>query len=309
MKMRSLGRTGIQVSEVGFGSLALGGEAYGPVTEDVAKAAVRRALELGCRLFDTADIYGTGRSERILGEVLEEAGPEVIIATKAGKSGERGYDPARIREALDGSLERLRRSRVDVFFLDDPPVEVLMDPALHELAEELKRESKIRAAGVSVVSVANGMAAARSGPWEVIEVEANLLRPEAVKELIPLAGKLGKGVVIKAPLDRGILSGKHGAVGDFDPADVRTNLPPEDFGWRIRAIEELRFLTEGTGRTLAQAALRFLLDEPGVASVLPGIKTPEQAEEALAASEVPRFSPTERQRVRELQSDDPWPQL
>jgi aryl-alcohol dehydrogenase-like predicted oxidoreductase len=304
MRSRPLGRCGLVVSEVGFGTWPLSGAAYGPVGEDDARAALARALELGCTFFDAADVYGAGRSERLLGDALGARRSGVTLATKAGRASADGFEPARLRAALEGSLARLATGWVDLFQLHDAPAAAIGDARVHRLMDELKREGLIRAAGVSVATPDDGALAVRSGAWDAVQVVVNVFFPEAARELLPLAAERGVGIVVKEPLDHGMLAGRHGADARFGAGDLRAHAPREEIAWRARGAERLRVLTEGTGRTSAQAALRWLLDLPGVSTVIPGIKSAAQAEEALAASEVPALTAAERERVDRLRAEE-----
>jgi aryl-alcohol dehydrogenase-like predicted oxidoreductase len=302
MKARPLGRTRLLVSEVGFGTLGLGGDVYGPVEDETSRAAILRAADLGCRLFDTADVYGAGRSEQLLGETLAGR-PDVLVATKAGKAGAGTLAPARLRAALSGSLGRLRRAAIDLFQIHDPPFATLLDPSIHELMSELRRERVIRAAGVSVIAPADGVEAVLCGAWDVVQVQASLVAPEATRRLFPLAAERGVGILVRVPLAHGILAGRHGRDTRFAPGDVRGQAPPAVVEHFCRLVERLRFLAEGTGRTLAQAAIRYLLDQPGVSSVLVGIKSSAQAEEAMAASGVAPLTSDEMAEILRVQAD------
>ncbi len=299
MRTRPLGRSGLVVSEVGFGCLPIGGGFYGPADDAESAAAIASALALGCTFFDTADVYG--KSERVLGAAI--AGRrDAVIATKAGLASPDGHRPERLRASLDASLERLGLPRAALFQLHDPPRDVLLDPKTHAFLLGLVSEKKARAIGASVVSVADGLAAVECGKYDAIQVEVNLLAPEAARELLQRAKERGVGVIAKVPLDHGVLSGKYGIDARFGPEDVRAQAPPAELAWRARALEELSFLWgEGTGRTPAQAALRWLLDQDGLSTVIPGVKTASQAEEAMGASDVSPLSADERARVDSLQ--------
>ena len=302
MKARPLGRTGLLVSEVGFGTLGLGGDVYGPVEDETSRAAVLKAVELGCRLFDTADVYGAGRSEQLLGETLAGRS-DALVATKAGKAGADALAPARLRAALAGSLGRLRRAAIDLFQIHDPPLATLLDPSIHELMRELKEEGVIRAAGVSVIAPADGVEAVLCGAWDVVQVQASLVAPTATRRLFPLAAERGVGILVRVPLAHGILAGRHDRDARFAPGDVRGQAPPAVVDHFCRLVDRLRFLAVGTGRTLAQAAIRYLLDQPGVSSVLVGIKSPAQAEEAMAASGVAPLTSDEMAEIVRIQAD------
>lgn len=302
MKARPLGRTSLLVSEVGFGTLGIGGDVYGPVDDDTSRAAILKAVDLGCRLFDTADAYGAGRSERLLGETIAGR-PEVLVATKAGKVGADLLSPPRLREALTGSLARLRRATIDLFQLHDPPLATLLDPAIHEFMRAVKHEGLIRAAGVSVISPADGIEAVLCGAWDAVQVQASLVAPEATHRLFPLAAERGVGILVRVPLGHGVLTGRRSRDARFGPGDVRAQAPPDVVEHFRRLADRFRFLAEGTGRTLAQAAIRYLLDQPGVSSVIPGIKSPAQAAEAMAASGVAPLTRDEMAEILRIQTE------
>jgi aryl-alcohol dehydrogenase-like predicted oxidoreductase len=302
MKTRPLGRTSLMVSEVGVGTLGIGGDVYGPVDDDTSRAAILKAVDLGCRLFDTADAYGAGRAERLLGETVAGR-PDVLVATKAGKVGADSLAPARLRDALTGSLRRLGRAAIDLFQLHDPPLATLLDPAIHELMRALKHEGLIRAAGVSVISPRDGIEAVSCGAWDAVQVQASLVAPEATQRLFPLAAERAVGILVRVPLGHGVLAGGHGRDARFGPGDVRGQAPPEIISHFCRLVDRFRFLAEGTGRTLAQAAIRYLLDQPGVSCVIPGIKSPMQAAEAMAAPGVAPLTSSEMAEILRIQAE------
>lgn len=305
MESRPLGRSGLLVSAVGFGGMPIAGGFYGETDDAESLAALARALELGCTLFDTADVYGNGRSERLIGAAIAGRLPSdapIVVATKAGLASPDGHRPEKLLLSFQASRARLGVGAIGLFLLHDPPRAAIADEAVLDLLRRLKAEGRARAIGVSVVSPEDGLAALDAGAYDAIEVEANLLRPEPLRTLAPRAAERSVAILVKVPLDHGILSGKYGASARFGPGDFRAHAPREELAWRARAVADLAFLwKEGRGRTPAQAALRYLLDAEGVTAVLPGAKTKAQAEEAMAASRVPPLSPEERERVRELQ--------
>lgn len=310
MKDRRLGKTGLRVSEVGFGGWAIGGNAfgnsYGSTDDAVSRAAIRRALELGITLFDTADVYGHGHSEALLGEVLAGwPGPSPVVVTKGGinfyrRDGtlEQDWTPLALAHAVQQSLVRLRRETLDVFLLMNPPVEDLDRWKVWETLDALKRSGKIRAAGVSVADPDDGVRLLRNHcPVDVLEVGYSLFYQGATVELLPLARKRRVGVLAREPLANGFLTGKHGAGAPFPDGDIRAALPPEYVSAMLDAAGSLDFLRRKGMRTLPQAALRFVLDDPAVSSVVVGVKTPAQVEENAGAAGVPAIDEAERQQV------------
>jgi aryl-alcohol dehydrogenase-like predicted oxidoreductase len=309
VRYRRLGRTDLQVSEVGFGAWAIGGNkhghSYGPTDNATSLKAIARALDLGCTLFDTADIYGHGLSEKLLGQALQKHRQTCIIATKVGNDFYHGpvrknFDPDYIRMAVDKSLERLRTDYIDLYQLHNPPLMMLQRGEHYGILDELKHAGKIRYYGVSVHDAYEGTMAINTGKPDVIQVVYNLLRPDAREELLPLAQEQDVGLIIREPLASGVLTGKYTTDTTFPEGDIRASWPREYLMMQVQCVEKLRFLAQEGQRTLAQAALRFILDEPAVSVVIPGIKTIEHAEENLAASGLSSFSEEERQAIGDL---------
>lgn len=308
MHYRRLGRTELQVSEVGFGAWAIGGNkhghSYGPTDNTESLKAIARALELGCTFFDTADIYGHGLSEKLLGQALQKQRQTCIVATKVGNDFYHGpvrknFDPDYIRLAVDKSLERLRTDYIDLYQLHNPPLMMLQRREHYEVLDALKQAGKIRYYGVSVHDAYEGTMAINTGKPDVIQVVYNLLRPDAREELLPLAQEQDVGLIIREPLASGMLTGKYAADATFSEGDIRASWPQEYLSMQAQVVDKLRFLAT-PGRTLAQAALRFVLDELAVSVVIPGIKTVAQVEENLAASAIVSFTDDELQAIQEL---------
>jgi aryl-alcohol dehydrogenase-like predicted oxidoreductase len=251
MKYRNLGRTGLRVSEVGFGAWAIGGNAhgnsYGPTDDAESVAAVRKAVELGVNLFDTADVYGWGHSERILGEALQGVRDDVLIATKVGGDFYGGlvrmnFSPTYIPFALERSLERLRTDRVDLYQLHNPPLEVLFDEEVMGVLEMLKEKGKVGHVGVSIHEPEEGVAAIGTGSFEAIQLPFNALRLEWLDELFPLAQEKGVGVVAREPLANGFLTGKYTETSAFPSGDIRHRWPPSMMAAYVGAARQLAFL-------------------------------------------------------------------
>jgi len=310
MNARLLGKTGLKVSEIGFGGWAIGGNAfgnsYGPTEDAVSKAAIRRALEMGVTLFDTADIYGHGHSEALLGEVLAQwDGPQPTIVTKGGVNFYRRDDtlepdwtPYGLAHAVQQSLMRLRRETLDVFLLMNPPVEDLDRWRVWDTLDALRRSGKIRHVGASVAEPAEGVWLLRNNlPVDVLEVAYSIFYQGATTELLPLARKRKVGLLAREPLANGFLSGKYGPDAIFGEGDIRAALPREYVQAMTQTAAQLQFLTQNGRRTLAQAALRFVLDDLAISSVIVGAKTPEQVEENIGAAHVPSISQAEREQI------------
>ena len=308
MHYRRLGRTELQVSEIGFGAWAIGGNkhghSYGPTDNAESLRTIARALDLGCNFFDTADLYGHGLSEKLLGQVLESRRHECIIATKVGGDFYHGpfhqnFDHDYIRFALEKSLERLRTDYIDLYQFHNPPLMMLERSANYAILEELKQAGKIRHYGVSVHDAYEGMKAIETGKPDVIQVAYNFLRQDPLEELFPLAAEHNIGLIIREPLANGMLTGKYAVGATFGEGDMRTEWPPEFVALQARLAEKAAFLVTPQ-RTLAQAVLRFILDSPAVSVVIPGLKTMAQAVENLAASDLPRLTDEEHTTIHRL---------
>jgi len=308
VEYRILGRTGLEVSEVGFGAWAIGGNAhgnsYGPTDDKVSIAAVKRAVELGCTFFDTADVYGWGRSEEILGEALEGHRDDIEIATKVGGDFYHGgvrmnFDPGYIAFALERSLKRLRTDHVDLYQLHNPPAEMMADPGTYEALDALKAENKVLHYGVSIHEPYEGLLCLEAGKPEVLQVPFSVFRQEWIDDLFAEARKAGVGIIAREPLGNGFLAGKIPPTASFPPGDIRSHWPSQMIAARSKAAESLSFLVT-TGRTLAQTALRFVLAFPEVSTTIPGAKTPSQVEEDLGASDASPLTPAELAKVRQL---------
>jgi len=312
MKARTLGRTALKVSEVGFGAWAIGGNehgnSYGPTDDKVSIAAVRRAFELGCTFFDSADVYGWGHSEEILGEALEGHRDDVYLATKVGGDFYHGgvrmnFDPGYVAFALERSLKRLRTDHLDLYQLHNPPADMMADPDTYESLDALKSENKILHYGVSIHEPFEGTLCMEAGKPETLQVPFSIFRQEWIEDLLPMARRENIGVIAREPLGNGFLTGAISPAAKFPPGDIRHHWPPQMIAARANAAKHLSFLASD-GRTLAQAAIRFVLAFPEVSTTIPGAKTAAQAEENLRSSESPPLSPEEIVRVRGLFAKD-----
>ncbi len=308
MKYRILGKTGFKVSEVGFGAWAIGGNSYGnsygPTNDETSIAAVQRALELGCNFFDTADVYGHGHSEELLGRALKGQRDRVILATKVG--GDFYHDPPRmnfnpdyLEFALSKSCERLGTDYVDLFQLHNPPIQLVKNRKIFESLEKLQASGKIRHYGMSIHDPQEGIIAMKEGQPAAIQVVFNILRQEAKKQLFEAAKDNNVGLIAREPLANGFLAGKFKADSIFPPGDIRYNFPQEYIKNLTWASDQLRFLESKT-RTLAQASIRFVLDHKEVSTAIPGAKTLQQAEENVKAGDAPSLTGEELLRIRIL---------
>jgi len=308
MKFRVLGKTGLKVSEVGFGAWAIGGNAhgnsYGPTDDKQSLAAIGRALELGCNFFDTADVYGHGHSEELLGQALRGHRSEVIIATKVGGDFYHGtsrmnFNADYLEFALGKSCERLGSNHIDLYQLHNPPVQLIKDGRVFKTLEKLKASGKIRHYGISIHDPQEGLLAMRNNEIGAVQAVFNILRQEAKNQLFREAAKNNVGIIAREPLANGFLAGKLKAESPFPEGDIRHSFPPDYISQLTLAVDRLRFL-ESKNRPLAQAALRFVLDHKDISTVIPGAKTPEQVNEDFASSESPSLTGEELLRIKFL---------
>ncbi len=312
MESRLLGRTGRRVSAIGFGAWAVGGNAhgnsYGPTDDATSIAAVRRAMDRGCTFFDTADVYGWGHSEEILGQSLDGKRDHVLLATKVGGDFYHGgvrmnFEPGYIAFALERSLSRLRTDHLDLYQLHNPPMEMMGDPETYEALESLKAEHKIDHYGVSVHEPAEAILCMESGRPEVLQIPFSIFRQEWIDQVFPAARKANVGLIAREPLGNGFLTGTIRADATFPPGDIRHHWPPSMVEGRARASEQISFLKR-PNRTLAQAALRFVLSFPEVSVAIPGAKTPAQVDENLGSDAAPALTGDEIESVRRLHDRD-----
>ena len=263
MQYRDFGKTGIKVSEIGFGCWAIGGNShgnsYGPTLDKTSTDAINKALELGLNFFDSADVYGWGHSEELLGKTLRGKRDRVIIATKVGADFYQGhgfqtFTPEYIRFALEKSLSRLQTDYIDVYQLHNPPIKLLSREDTYETMKELKKEGKIRAFGVSVFTPTEGVTALNVGKPDCLQITYNIFSWRAEEQLFPLAYEHGCAIIAREPLANGFLTGKYDSKPRFAAGDFRKSWPLEYIQARAEAARQLNFL-KYADQTMAQAAL------------------------------------------------------
>jgi aryl-alcohol dehydrogenase-like predicted oxidoreductase len=313
MQSRRLGKTGWDVSEIGFGAWAIGGE-WGETDEEESMAALHAAVDAGVTFFDTADVYGDGRSERLLGRLLRERDERLVVATKFGRRVEQ--DPAlftyeNLRAWLERSRENLGVEAVDLVQLHSPPWETYYLPEVHEACSRLVQEGLVRAYGVSVEKVEEGLKAIEYDGVATIQLIFNLLRQRPAELFFEQARRRDVGVIVRVPLASGLLTGKFDRNSTFAAEDHRAyNRQGEqfdrgetfsgvDYEVGLEVVEELRPLVP-PGATLAQLALGWILTFDAVSTVIPGAKTPEQVRANAAAADLPAPSPETMERIAEI---------
>jgi aryl-alcohol dehydrogenase-like predicted oxidoreductase len=303
----------MRVSEISLGTWAFGSE-WGEVSDEDSYAALNRALDLGVNLLDTADVYGDGRSERLIGKLLRErAGDEVFVATKAGRRLDphtpEGYDHDHLSAFVERSLENLRVEALDLLQLHCPPTEAYRQDETFEALDRLQEAGKIKNYGVSVEKVEEARMALDYPGVKTVQIIFNIFRQKPAEEFFSLAEERNIGILARVPLASGLLSGKMSAEREFS-ADDHRNFNREgqafdrgetfsgvNFETGLRAAEELKELVP-EGYTLAQLALRWILMHPAVSCAIPGAKRPEQVEDNVAAAAMPPLSEETMERIR-----------
>jgi aryl-alcohol dehydrogenase-like predicted oxidoreductase len=318
LEYRNLGETGIRVSEISLGTWALGGE-WGTVGEEDAYAALNRAVDLGVNFLDTADVYGDGRSEKLIGRLLRDRPQdEISVATKAGRRLDphtaEGYNHENLSAFVERSLENLGVEAIDLLQLHCPPTEAYRQDSTFEALDRLREEGKIRHYGVSVEKVEEARMALSYPNVETVQIIFNIFRQKPAEEFFPLAEERNIGILARVPLASGLLSGKMTADRAFSEDDHRNfNREGEafdrgetfsgvNFETGLGAAEELKELVP-EGYTLAQFALRWILMHPAVSCAIPGGKNPAQVGDNVAAAEMPPLSEASMQRAREIYNE------
>ncbi|MBV8407518.1 MAG: aldo/keto reductase [Alphaproteobacteria bacterium] len=294
MNYRRLGKTGLVVSEIGFGAWGIGGRtaaetSYGDTDDATSLAALRRALERGITFFDTSAAYGDGHSEELIGQAVKGKRGQVVIATKAGyDSWERppDFSPAGIVASTERSLRRLGTDYVDLLQLHNPPAAALAATEVREAIQRLIDRGKIRAWGVSGKGPQEALEAVRSAGAPVVQANFNMMDLRAIDcGLMAEAIRADTGFIARTPLCFGFLSGTIHHATRFAAGDHRARWPRAQIvNWIEGAGELLSALSAAPGREGAQAALRFCLAFPAISSTIPGILTPEEADQDAAAS-------------------------
>ena len=297
-----------------FGSWAIGGS-WGDVDDTESLKALHRAVDLGVNFFDTADVYGDGRSERLLARLKEERKEEIIVATKAGRRLDphvaSAYTVENIRAFVERSLQNLRANSIDLLQLHCPPTDVYYQPELFEGLDKLVQEGKLRYYGVSVERVEEALKAIEYPNVQTVQIIFNIFRQRPADLFFKEAGRRKVGILARVPLSSGMLSGKLTLQSQFAPDDHRQfnrhgeafdrgeTFSGVDYATGLRVVEELRSLIP-PGVTMAQFALRWILMFEAVTCAIPGAKSPAQVEENVAAANLPPLSSETMNAVRAL---------
>jgi aryl-alcohol dehydrogenase-like predicted oxidoreductase len=314
MHYRSLGRTGWKISDISFGAWAIGGS-WGAVDDAESLAALRAAIECGVNFIDTADVYGMGRSERLIAQLRRECGAEIIVATKAGRRlsphTAAGYNEKNIAAFIDDSLRNLATDCLDLLQLHCPPTDVYYQPELFGALDRLSEAGKIRHYGVSVERVDEALKAMEYPNVQTVQIIFNCFRHRPAELFFQQAARKQVGILARVPLASGMLSGKLTRESQFaaedhrhfnrhgEEFDVGETFSGVDFSVALEAVEEIRRLLPPCV-SMAQFALRWILMFDAVTCAIPGGKRPAQVAENCAASGLPPLSDRAMTAVREI---------
>ena len=314
MRYRALGRTGWKVSEVSFGAWAIGGS-WGNVSDSDSLAALHKAVDCGVNFLDTADVYGMGRSERLIAQLKRERRSEIVVATKAGRRlsphTADGYNAANLAAFIEDSLRNLATGCLDLVQLHCPPVEVYYHPEVFGALDDLVKAGKIRYYGVSVQTVDEALKAIEYPNVQTVQIIFNCFRQRPAELFFKEAKQKQVGILARVPLASGMLTGKLTRDSKFEKDDHRNfnrhgeafdvgeTFSGVDYETALGAVEEIRGLLP-PGTSMAQFALKWILMFDAVTCAIPGGKRPEQVAENCAASDLPPLPEEAMNAVRAI---------
>ncbi|MEV8515610.1 aldo/keto reductase [Dactylosporangium sp. NPDC051484] len=315
MRERTLGRTGVPVGVVGLGAWQLGAD-WGRVGEDEALATLIAAHEAGVTFVDTADVYGDGRSERLVGQFLRTLPPgrRVTVATKMGRRVPQepaAYNLGNFRAWNDRSRENLGVDTLDLVQLHCPPSEVYRTDEVFDELDGMVEEGRMKAYGVSVETTAEALTAIARPNVASVQIIFNMLRLKPLDEVLPAAEKAGVGIIARVPLASGLLSGRYDEHTTFGADDHRTynrhgeafdqgeTFSGVDYATGLEAVRRLAALKPG-GMTMTRFALRWIIDHPAVSVVIPGARDGEQARANAGAAAMAPLTPETHAAVRDV---------
>ena len=314
MKYRALGRTGWKVSEISFGAWAIGG-AWGNVPESDALAALNQAIDSGVNFIDTADVYGGGRSERLIAQLKKSRKEEIIVATKAGrrlpKQAVEGYTRQNLTAWAEDSLRNLASDALDLLQLHCPPTELYPLPEVFGILDDLVKAGKIRYYGVSVEKIAEALQAIKYPNVQTVQIIFNCFRQRPADEFFPIARQQRVGIMARVPLASGMLTGKLRRDSTFaaddhrnfnrhgEQFDVGETFSGVDYDAGLEAVEQIWQLLPAN-LSMSQFALRWILMFDSVTCAIPGGKNPEQVANNCKASDLPPISSETMESVKTI---------
>ena len=311
MQKRILGKTGLQVSEVGFGCWAIGGTSYGPTSDRESIAALESAWDLGVNFFDTADTYGHGHSEKLVAQFLKNKSREqVIIASKVGWDfyngpSKKNFDPEYISFACEETLKRLKTEYLDLYQLHNPKPEIIRQGDAIRALEKLKQEGKIRFIGVSIHTEADAQACLEFSSVDSFQLVFNLLEQKMARQVFGWAKEKNIGVIAREPLACGLLSGKYQVGHQFAKDDHRRRWLGDKLELDLRKVAIIKEFISSQCESVVKSSIEYVLSEPAVSVVIPGAKTAAQFRESAEASSLGQLSPDILKGLRQLTQNSP----
>ena len=319
MQYRALGRTGFEVSTISFGAWAIGGT-WGNVDDAESLRALHKALDLGVNFFDTADVYGGGRSEALLGKLKRERKEPFLIATKAGRGGPKHdasvYNRENLTAWVERSLGHLGVETIDLLQLHCPPTDVYYRPEVFGVLDELVKAGKLRFYGVSVERVEEALKAIEYPGVQSVQIIFNLFRQHIAEEVFAKAAAKGVAIIVRVPLASGLLSGKFTATTTFAEKDHRhynadgaafnagETFSGIEFSRGVAVADQMKPLLPGN---MATAAIRWILDHPEVTTVIPGASKLPQVTNNNAASDMAPLNKDTHHALRVLYNKEVLP--
>ncbi len=314
MKYRDLGNTGMKISEVSFGSWAIGA-GWGTVDDKDSLAALHKAVDLGINFIDTADVYGMGRSEKLIARLRKERSEQIFVATKAGRKlsphvAEK-YTPQNIRAFIEDSLKNLEVEALDLLQLHCPPTPVYYNPELFGALEDMVKEGILKNYGVSVEKVEEALKAIQYPGVKTVQIIFNMFRQRPAELFFREAKARKIGVIVRVPLASGLLTGKMTRETKFEKDDHRNfnregqsfdrgeTFAGVDYEKGLKAVEEVKKVLP-KGMTMAQFALKWILMHDVISCTIPGAKRPSQVEDNCRASDLPPLSAEVIDQVRKI---------
>lgn len=317
MKYRRFQKSGAIASEIGFGLWTISTGWWGEVNDEAAVQLLQKAFDLGIIFFDTADTYGNGRGETLLAKAFHKRRSHVTISTKFGydfyhyageRKGQReipqDFSPTYVRFACEESLKRLGTDHIDFYQVHNSKMDAVMNDELFETLENLKADGKILSYGAALGPAIGwreeGIKLMQQRKIDGLHTIYNMLEQEPGRDFFPIAEEHQVGILVRVPHSSGMLEGVYTPETKFDENDHRSHRPRSWLIEGLQKVERLQFLTEGRGRTIAQAALQFVLAQPSVVTVLPNIYDEKQLKEFAASVSTPALTQQELKLIDEL---------
>ncbi|WP_173917907.1 aldo/keto reductase [Halobacillus sp. Marseille-Q1614] len=312
MKYNQFGKTDMKISELSFGTWAIGGN-WGKTDDQKSLEALEYAMDQGVNFFDTADVYGMGHSEELLAQATKGKEDQVYIATKFCRQGDiedpANYSEEAVTEYVERSLKRLNRDQIDLYQIHCPPFEIMKEGSVFEVLEKLKDRGKIRYYGVSVETVEEGLFVLNHTNASALQIIFNIFRQKPLEELLPKAQEKQVGILARVPLASGLLTGKFNEDHQFEESDHRhfnrngdafnvgETFGGLEFQKGVELSRKLEWIAQDRGN-MTRAALKWIMQQEAITSVIPGFKNVGQVEDNLKAIDVPSFTDNELAKLK-----------